>query len=36
VQEEDEINIISVADRKVIQVVHVPKGTGPDPVVPLR
>jgi YVTN family beta-propeller protein len=36
VQEEDEINIISVADRKVIRVVHTPKGTGPDPVVPLR
>jgi YVTN family beta-propeller protein len=36
VQEEDEINIISVADRKVVRVVHTPKGTGPDPVVPLR
>jgi YVTN family beta-propeller protein len=36
VQEEDEINIISVADRKVLEVVHTPKGTGPDPVVPLR
>ena len=36
VQEEDEINIISVADRKLIKVVHTPKGTGPDPVVPLR
>jgi YVTN family beta-propeller protein len=36
VQEEDEINIISVADRKVVKVVHTPKGTGPDPVVPLR
>jgi len=36
VQEEDEINIISVADRKVLKVVHTPKGTGPDPVVPLR
>ena len=36
VQEEDEINIISVGDRKVLKVVHTPKGTGPDPVVPLR
>ena len=35
-QEEDMINIISVADRKVIKVLHTPKGTGPDPVVPLR
>lgn len=36
VQEEDEVYVISVADRKVVQVVHTPKGTGPDPVVPLR
>lgn len=36
VQEEDVINIISVKDRKVIKVVHTPKGSGPDPVVPLR
>jgi YVTN family beta-propeller protein len=36
VQEEDEVNVISVADRKVVRVVHLPKGTGPDPVVPLR
>lgn len=36
VQEEDEINIISVAERKVLRVVHAPKGLGPDPVVPLR
>jgi len=36
VQEEDEINIISVAERKVLRVVHTPKGMGPDPVVPLR
>ena len=36
VQEEDEILIISVIDRKVVRVVHTPKGTGPDPVVPLR
>jgi DNA-binding beta-propeller fold protein YncE len=36
VQEEDEINIISVPDRKVLRVVRTPKGMGPDPVVPLR
>lgn len=36
VQEEDEIYIISVANRKVVRIVHTPKGTGPDPVVPLR
>ncbi len=36
VQEQDEIYIISVADRKVVRIVHLPKGTGPDPVVPLR
>jgi YVTN family beta-propeller protein len=36
VQEEDEVYTISLADRKVIHVAHLPKGTGPDPVVPLR
>jgi len=36
VQEEDEIYIISLADRKLVRVVHTPKGMGPDPVVPLR
>ena len=36
VQEEDEIYVISVADRKVVRVAHTPKGRGPDPVVPLR
>lgn len=36
VQEQDEIYIISVANRKVVRIVHTPKGTGPDPVVPLR
>lgn len=36
VQEEDKVFVISVADRKVVRVVQTPKGTGPDPVVPLR
>jgi DNA-binding beta-propeller fold protein YncE len=36
VQEQDEIYVISVADRKVVRVAHTPKGTGPDPVVPLQ
>lgn len=36
VQEEDEIYTISVADQKIIRVAHTPKGTGPDPVVPLQ
>jgi DNA-binding beta-propeller fold protein YncE len=36
VQEEDEIYTISLADRKVLRVAHTPKGSGPDPVVPLR
>jgi YVTN family beta-propeller protein len=35
VQEEDKIYIISVAQRKVLRVFETPKGTGPDPVVPL-
>lgn len=36
VQEQDEIYIISLADRKLVRVVHTPKGMGPDPVVALR
>ena len=35
-QEEDKVYIISVADRKIVRVIDVPKGTGPDPVIPLR
>lgn len=36
VQEEDEIYTISLAERKVLRVDHTPKGSGPDPVVPLQ
>jgi YVTN family beta-propeller protein len=36
VQEEDEIYTISLTERKVLRVDHTPKGSGPDPVVPLR
>lgn len=33
VQDEDQIWIVSVRDRKVVQVIDTPPGTGPDPVV---
>jgi hypothetical protein len=36
VQEEDEIYKISLDNRKVLRVAHTPKGSGPDPVVPLQ
>jgi YVTN family beta-propeller protein len=36
VQEEDKIFVISVGERKVAFVYDTPKGTGPDPVIPLR
>jgi hypothetical protein len=36
VQEEDKIYVISVGERKVAGVYDTPKGTGPDPVIPLR
>lgn len=32
VQDRDEIYIVSVADRKVVQVIKTPEGAGPDPV----
>ena len=32
VQENDEVYVVSVADRKVIQVIKTPEGAGPDPV----
>jgi YVTN family beta-propeller protein len=35
VQEEDKIYVISVAERKILRIFQTPKGTGPDPVVPL-
>jgi DNA-binding beta-propeller fold protein YncE len=36
VQEEEKIYAISVAQRKILHIYDVPKGTGPDPVAPLR
>jgi YVTN family beta-propeller protein len=36
VQEEDKIYVISIAERKIAAVYDVPKGTGPDPVIPLQ
>ena len=35
VQEEDKIYVLSVPERKIVRVFETPKGTGPDPVVPL-
>jgi YVTN family beta-propeller protein len=32
VQDNDEIEVVSVADRKVVQVIKTPEGAGPDPV----
>jgi hypothetical protein len=36
VQEEDKIYVISISERKIAGVYDTPKGTGPDPVIPLR
>jgi YVTN family beta-propeller protein len=36
VQEADKIYVISIPDRKIAGVYDTPKGTGPDPVIPLR
>ncbi len=35
VQEEDKIYVISAPERKIVRVFETPKGTGPDPVIPL-
>jgi YVTN family beta-propeller protein len=36
VQEEDKIYVISISERKIAGVYDTPKGTGPDPVIPLQ
>ena len=36
VQEQDKIFVISVHDRKILRWIQTPKGSGPDPVIPLR
>jgi YVTN family beta-propeller protein len=36
VQEEDKIYVISIPERKIVGVYDTSKGTGPDPVIPLR
>jgi hypothetical protein len=36
VQEEAKIYVISIPERKIAGVYDTPKGTGPDPVIPLR
>jgi YVTN family beta-propeller protein len=35
VQDQDKVFVISVAERKVERVIELPKGSGPDPVIPL-
>ena len=35
VQDRDEIYVVSVAERKVVQVIKTPEGHGPDPVMDL-
>jgi YVTN family beta-propeller protein len=35
VQEQDKIYVLSVPERKAVKIFETPKGTGPDPVVPL-
>ncbi len=35
VQDRDEIYVVSVPERKTVQVIRTPKGAGPDPVLPL-
>ena len=36
VQDQDKVFIISVPDRKIERVIELPKGSGPDPVIPLE
>jgi YVTN family beta-propeller protein len=36
VQDQDKVFVISVADRKIERVIELPKGSGPDPAIPLR
>lgn len=36
VQDNDKVFFISVPDRKIVRVIETPKGSGPDPVIPLR
>jgi YVTN family beta-propeller protein len=35
IQDQDKVFVISVADRKVERIIELPKGSGPDPVIPL-
>jgi YVTN family beta-propeller protein len=36
VQDQDKMFVISVPDRKIVQVIQTPKGAGPDPAIPLQ
>jgi YVTN family beta-propeller protein len=36
VQDQDKIFVISVPERKIVRVIDTPKGSGPDPALPLR
>lgn len=36
VQDQDKVFVLSVADRKIERVIELPKGSGPDPAIPLR
>jgi YVTN family beta-propeller protein len=36
IQDQDKIIVLSVPDQKIVQAIQLPKGSGPDPVIPLR
>jgi hypothetical protein len=36
IQDQDKVCFISVKDRKIERVIHLPKGSGPDPAIPLE
>ncbi len=36
VQDQDKVFVISVPDRRIVRVIETPKGSGPDPAIPLR
>jgi YVTN family beta-propeller protein len=36
VQDQDKVIVLSVPDRKVVQVIPTPRGAGPDPAIPLK
>jgi hypothetical protein len=36
IQDQDKVVFVSVAGRKIERVIDLPKGSGPDPVIPLE